>query len=94
MDKFNLRIIANPFLLKQHKKLKDNNQSERENNDLLYRFLEYKYKSIYITPKLYYDIINIIDEGVKDYEINQIVEEIVDSSINSAINIANYENNQ
>jgi len=85
MDKFNLRIIANPYLLKQNKKSKDSIQIERENNELLYQFLEYKYKSLYINPKLYYDIITLIDGKVKDYEINQIVEEIIDRSVNIAI---------
>ena len=85
MDKFNLKMIANPYLLKHNQKKKDNTQIERENNDLLYQFLDYKYKSLYINPELYYDIINLIDEEIKDYEINLIVEEIINGSINIVI---------
>ena len=82
MDSFNLRIIANPYLLKKEKiKSKNIFQIEIENNNLLYQYLEKKYKNLYINPILYYNIINRIDEVILNYEVETILSEIIDGVI-------------
>ena len=86
MDRFNLRVIANPYLMKNKKSNSKNNlQIELENNELLYQYLDTKYKNIYINPILYYNIIKEIEEIIKNHEIELIVKEIIDVVINNAI---------
>jgi hypothetical protein len=90
MDRFNLRIIANPYFMK--KKIlnsKNNSQIELENNELLYQYLDSKYKEIYIPPILYYNIINVIETIIRDYEIELVVKEIIDGVIHNAIHSDN-----
>lgn len=94
MDSFNLRIIANPYLLKKKKQNSQNNsQIENENNELLYKYLSIKYKEMYINPVLYYNIINVIDKSINDYEITLVVKEIIDGLIISSTSSVNVNNN-
>jgi len=85
MDRFNLRIIANPYLMKKKINFKNNLQIERDNNELLYQYLNTKYKEIYIHPVLYYNIINVIEETIKDHEIELVVKEIINGIINDTV---------
>jgi hypothetical protein len=64
---------------------KNNLQIELENNELLYQYLDTKYKNIYINPILYYNIIKEIEEIIKNHEIELVVKEIIDVVINNAI---------
>jgi len=54
-DRQCLKIIANPYLLKKDKFNKPPNTKiiEMNNNDLLYKYLENKYKNTYISPVLF-----------------------------------------
>ena len=80
MDNNGLRIIANPYLLK--KKIAQTNNKDQLINDLLYEYLDAKYKKIFISPNLYYKVIDGIDELIIRYEIEQIISEIIDEAIN------------
>jgi len=68
---------------------KNNSQIELENNELLYQYLDSKYKEIYIPPILYYNIINVIETIIRDYEIELVVKEIIDGVIHNAIHSDN-----
>ena len=82
MDNNYLRIIANPYRLKKNKiKFKDNDIKMIEKNDLLYKYLELKYKDIYINPNLFYEIIKMIDLYIQEYEIKMTVKFVIDSVI-------------
>ena len=70
MDNSHLRIIANPYLLKQRVELKSETSKLIENNDLLYRFLDLRYKDLFINPIIFYKIIQVIDGLIQDYEID------------------------
>lgn len=77
-----LRMIANPYLLKKNKeKHKCEDVKLIENNDLLYKYLELKYKDIYINPKLFYEIIKKIEQSMKKYQIEMTLKFLVDSVI-------------
>ena len=89
MDRFNLRIIANPYLMKKTVNFKNNIQTERDNNELLYRYLHAKYKETYIHPVLYYNIINVIEETVRDHELTMVVDEIINEIINETVRANN-----
>jgi len=81
-----LRMIANPYLLRKSEiKIKNIDIQSIENNDSLYRYLETKYKDIYINPILFYNIINKIDESVLEYEIDTIVRDIIKKIIANSI---------
>jgi len=90
MDKFNLRMIANPYLLNKNKDIKKNSNSDIESNDLLYSYLESKHKDIYISPLLFYKIINKIENLIEEYNneilIQNTVEEIIDNCIDKIEN--------
>ena len=82
MDTQYLRIIANPYLLRKNKeKHKSEDMKLIENNDLLYKYLELKYKDIYINPKLFYEIITKIEQSVDEYQVEMTLKFIVDSVI-------------
>lgn len=80
MDTQHLRIIANPFILKKSKeKIKSEYIKKIEKNDLLYRYLELKYKDIYINPNLFYEIMEKIEESMEKYQIEMVVKYLVDN---------------
>lgn len=82
MDTQYLRMIANPYLLIKNKnKYKSDDVKLIEKNDLLYKYLELKYKDIYINPKLFYEIIKVIEESMEKYHVEMTVKFIVDSVI-------------
>jgi len=81
MDNSHLRIIANPYLLKQRVELKSETSKLIENNDLLYRFLDLRYKDLFINPIIFYKIIQVIDGLIQDYEIDMMVDDIINSVI-------------
>ena len=83
MDKSYLRIIANPYRLKQNKNQEYNPiNNELKINELLYTYLEQKYNDIYINPNLYYNIINEIDSIIIKYTSSKILDEIIETIIN------------
>ena len=82
-DKQCLRIIANPHLLKKNntEKISQSNKIiELENNNLLYKFLENKYK-IFVNPTLFYDIIKLIDNQI----INNTIQKLIDDLLSQII---------
>ena len=82
MDTQHLRMIANPYLLiKNKEKNKCEDAKLIEKNDLLYKYLELKYKDIYINPKLFYEIIKIIEKSIEEYQVKMTVKFLVDSII-------------
>lgn len=82
MDTQHLRIIANPFRIRKNKEiLKSDDIKIIEKNDLLYRYLELKYKDIYINPKLFYEIIKKIEQFMEEYQVEMTVKFIIDSVI-------------
>lgn len=82
MDTQYLRIIANPYLLRKNKeKHKSEDMKLIENNDLLYKYLELKYKDIYINPKLFYEIIKKIEKSMGEYQVEMTLKFIVDSVV-------------
>ena len=83
-DKNCLKIIANPYLFKKDKFNRPLNTKiiEMNNNDLLYKYLENKYKGTYISPILFYKIMEIIDEEINNILIHNIVEEIISEICN------------
>ena len=82
MDLQHLRMIANPYLLRKNKeKHKCEDVKLIEKNDLLYRYLELKYKDIYINPKLFYEIIQKIEQSMEEYQVEMTVKFLVDSVI-------------
>tara|TARA_B100000035_G_C20922478_1_gene519148 strand:+ start:742 stop:1008 length:267 start_codon:yes stop_codon:yes gene_type:complete len=83
-DRQCLKIIANPYLLKKDKFNKPPNTKiiEMNNNDLLYKYLENKYKNTYISPVLFYKIIETIDQEINNIIIHNIVEEIISEICN------------
>ena len=82
MDTQHLRMIANPYLLKKNKeKHKCEDVKLIENNDLLYKYLELKYKDIYVNPKLFYEIIKKIEQSMNKYQIEMPLKFLVDSVI-------------
>tara|TARA_B100001123_G_C15194445_1_gene980778 strand:+ start:44 stop:346 length:303 start_codon:yes stop_codon:yes gene_type:complete len=86
MDKFNLRIIANPYLLRDNKNSnKSNIKTEIENNDLLYNYLEMKYKDTYISPILFYKVIQKIEKLIEEYNNEIFVKNTVEKIINECI---------
>ena len=86
MDNSYLRMIANPYLLKKsNNRIKTKDYLNIENTDLLYQYLEIKYKDIYINPILFYDIMQKIDELIKYHEIELIIDEIVGKTIEETI---------
>lgn len=81
-DTRHLRIIANPYRLKKKNfKLKSEDVKIIEKNDLLYKYLELKYKDIYINPILFYEIIKQIEESIGEYQVKTTLKYIVDSVI-------------
>lgn len=100
MDKFNLRMIANPYLLKTKNLNKTKLNSDIQNNDLLYNYLESKHKDIYISPILFYKIIEKIEDLIEEYNneilIKNTVEEIINNCIHKIENeeILLFENNK
>ena len=82
MDLQHLRIIANPYLLKKNK-FKNKNEKMKliEKDELLYKYLELKYKDIYINPNLFYNIIEIVDKSIQEYEVELTMKFIIDSVI-------------
>jgi len=74
-----LRIIANPYLLKTNRII---NSRDQESNDLLYDYLNKKYKKIFISPDLFYKVIEGIDEIVLNYEVEQVIAEIIEGVFN------------
>jgi hypothetical protein len=87
-DKQCLRIIANPYLFKKEKFNKPPSEKliEMNNNNLLYKYLENKYKNTYISPTLFYKIIEIIDEEMNNILINNIIEETISEIISEICN--------
>lgn len=82
MDLKHLRMIANPYLLKKNKEiLKSEDIKIIEKNDFLYKYLELKYRDIYINPKLFYEIIKNIETSVDEYQVEMTVKFLVDSVI-------------
>ena len=82
MDTRHLRIIANPYLLRKNKeKHKSEDFKLIENNDLLYKYLELKYKDIYINPKLFYEIIWKIEQSIEEYQVKMTLKFLVDSVV-------------
>jgi hypothetical protein len=82
MDTQHLRMIANPYLIRKNKeKHRGKDVKLIENNDLLYRYLELKYKDIYINPKLFYEIIKKIEKSMEEYQVEMTLKFIVDSVI-------------
>ena len=82
MDTQYLRIIANPYLLRKNKeKHKSEDMKLIENNDLLYKYLELKYKDIYINPKLFYEIIKKIEQSMGEYQVEMTIKFLVDSVV-------------
>lgn len=82
MDTRHLRIIANPYRLKKSKEEHITEDTKIiDKNDLLYRYLELKYKDIYINPKLFYEIILKIQESIEIYHVESTVKFLVDSVI-------------
>ena len=82
MDTQHLRMIANPYLIRKNKeKQKSEDVKLIEKNDLLYRYLELKYKDIYINPKLFYEIIKKIEQSMEEYQVKMTLKFIVDSVI-------------
>lgn len=82
MDTQHLRIIANPYLLRKNKeKHKSEDLKLIENNDLLYKYLELKYKDIYINPKLFYEIIKKIEQSIEECHVEMTIKFLVDSVI-------------
>jgi hypothetical protein len=82
MDTQHLRMIANPYLLRKNKeKHKSDDVKLIEKNDLLYRYLELKYRDIYINPKLFYEIIRKIEKSMEEYQVEMTVKFLVDSVI-------------
>ena len=82
MDTHHLRIIANPYLLRKNKeKHKSEDFKLIENNDLLYKYLELKYKDIYINPKLFYEIIWKIEQSIEEYQVKMTLKFLVDSVV-------------
>lgn len=82
MDTQHLRMIANPYLLRKNKeKHKSVDVKLIEKNDLLYRYLELKYRDIYINPKLFYEIIRKIEKSMEEYQVEMTVKFLVDSVI-------------
>ncbi len=81
MDNSHLRIIANPYLLKQRVELKSKTSKIIENNDSLYRYLELRYKDIFINPIIFYEIIQQIDGLMQEYEIDMIMTDLINSVI-------------
>lgn len=81
MDKNCLRLIANPFLLKKNSDSFDNNKQKKQIsvNHFLYLFIEKKYPNIYIPPNIFYNIIDMIDQKITEFEIKQLVNEIIDT---------------
>lgn len=81
MDKNCLRLIANPFLLKKNNESFNNNKQKKQIsvNHFLYLFIEKKYPNMYIPPNIFYNIINIIDQEIINFEIKQLVNEIIDT---------------
>jgi len=81
-----LRIIANPYRLKKSRlQNKTINLRSIENNNLLYKYLELKYRDIYISPVLFYSVIKDIDKIVLDHEINIIINEIITNVIHTMV---------
>ena len=78
-DKIHLKIIANPFRLN-----KNNKKKNKINNtdNLLFEYLEIKYKDTYIHHKIFYEIINSIDSII----INNISKNVIDDIINTICN--------
>lgn len=82
MNTQHLRMIANPYLLRKNKeKHKGEDVKLIEKNDLLYRYLELKYKDIYINPKLFYEIIKKIEQSMEEYQVEMTLKFVVDSVI-------------
>ena len=67
-----LRLIANPF------KLKNKNKT---NQDLLYNEIIYKFKKYKITKKIYNEILLLIEKYLIDLEVKKIMEELVSKVI-------------
>ena len=82
MDTQHLRMIANPYLLRKNKeKHKNEDVKLIEKNDLLYRYLELKYKDVYINPKLFYEIIRKIEQSMEEYQVEMTLKFLIDSVI-------------
>ena len=78
-EKIHLKIIANPFRLnKGSKKMKNHNDTD----NLLYEYLEKKYKGIYIHHKIYYEIIDSIDSILIEYISKNVINDIINSICN------------
>ena len=82
-DNNHLRMIANPFLLKQennkHNSLKQKNTIQT--NHFLYLYIEKKYPLKYIPPNTFYEIIELIDNKIIEHEIKEIIKDITQSII-------------
>ena len=82
-DNNHLRMIANPFLLKQennkHNSLRQKNTIRT--NHFLYLYIEKKYPLKYIPPNTFYEIIELIDNKIIEHEINEIIKDIIQSII-------------
>jgi hypothetical protein len=81
MDNNCLRLIANPFLLKKNCESFDNKKQKTQIsvNHFLYLYIEKKYPNIYIPPTIFYNIINTIDQKIIEFEIKQLLNEIINS---------------
>lgn len=75
-----LKIIANPYKLKKYKNISFKNKEVSINN-ILYEYIEKKYKNIYIHHTLYYEIIESIDDIVNEYIIKDFVNELLNKVI-------------
>lgn len=81
-DNNNLRMIANPFLLKKNTIESSSEQMVKiKTNHFLYLYLEKKYPSKYIPPSTFYEIIKIIDDKIIENDIKEIVKDIIQSVI-------------
>ena len=81
-DNNNLRMIANPFLLKKNTIESSSEQMVKiKTNHFLYLYLEKKYTSKYIPPSTFYEIIKIIDDKIIENDIKEIVKDIIQSVI-------------
>jgi len=78
-DKNHLKIIANPFRLNKTT-IKYNINKNKDN--LLYEYLENKYKDIYIHHTIFYNIIESIDCIIIDHISNSVINDIIETICN------------
>ena len=75
-----LRMIANPYLLKRSNEPGQENKQKSiiSVNHFLYLYMENKYPNLYIPPVIFYNIIDLIDHKIIEFQIDKLVDEIID----------------